>query len=260
MLKPYLETFDKYKYLLENLIMRDIKVKYRRSVLGVAWSLLNPLLMMFILSAVFSRVFRFEIANFPLYLITGQILFGFFNESTSSAIFSIVEASSLIKKVYIPKYLFPVEKALFGFVNLLFSIPAIVVMMLVYRVPFSPSMFLILVPLFTMLLFTVGFSLIISALCVFFRDLKHLYSVLITAWMYLTPIIYPMSALEGSWIWWVARINPLTWYVEYFRGVLIYGTLPDAMTNLVCAGYGVVFTLVGLFAFKKLQDKFILYV
>lgn len=260
MLKAYIETFQKYKYLLENLIMRDIKVKYRRSVLGVAWSLLNPLLMMFILSAVFSRVFRYEIENFPLYLIIGQILFSFFNESTSSAIFSIVEASSLIKKVYIPKYIFPLEKVLFGFVNLIFSIPAVVVMILFYRVPFSLSMLTIFLPLLTLLLFTIGFSLIISALCVFFRDLKHLYSVLITAWMYLTPIIYPMSALEGSWIWYVARINPLTWYVESFRNALIYGTMPDPLSCWVCIGYGVVFTLVGLLSFKKLQDKFILYV
>ncbi len=260
MLKAYIETFDKYKYLLENLIVRDIKVKYRRSVLGVLWSLLNPLFMMLILSAVFSRVFRYEIPNFPLYLITGQVLFSFFNESTSSAIFSIVDASALIKKVYIPKYIFPVEKVLFGFVNLAFSIPAIVIMMLVYRIQFSPVMLLFPIPLIAMLLFTLGFSLVISALCVFFRDLKHLYSVLITAWMYMTPIIYPLSALEGGRIWYIAKINPLTWYVEYFRNVLIYGQLPTALDNYVCFGYGILFLLLGLLVFKKKQDKFILYI
>ena len=260
MLKAYIETFDKYKYLLENLIVRDIKVKYRRSVLGVLWSLLNPLFMMLILSAVFSRVFRYEIPNFPLYLITGQVLFAFFNESTSAAIFSIVDASALIKKVYIPKYIFPVEKVLFGFVNLAFSIPAIVIMMLVYHTPFSPVMLLFPIPLAAMLLFALGFSLVISALCVFFRDLKHLYSVLITAWMYMTPIIYPLSALEGSFIWYIAKINPLTWYVEYFRNVLIYGQLPTALDNYVCFGYGLVFLLLGLLVFKKKQDTFILYI
>ncbi len=260
MLKAYIETFDKYKYLLENLITRDIKVKYRRSVLGVLWSLLNPLFMMLILSAVFSRVFRYEIEDFPLYLITGQVIFSFFNESTSSAIFSIVDASALIKKVYIPKYIFPVEKVLFGFVNLAFSIPAIAIMMLFYRVSFSPVMLLFPIPLAAMLLFTLGFSLIISSLCVFFRDLKHLYSVLITAWMYMTPIIYPLSALEGSLIWYVARINPLTWYVEYFRNVLIYGRLPTAMDNYVSFGYGIVFLLLGLVVFRKKQDQFILYI
>ena len=260
MFRPYIETFNRYKYLLENLIMRDIKVKYRRSVLGVAWSLLNPLLMMFILNAVFSRVFRYTIENFPLYLISAQIVWGFFNEATSSAIFSVVDAAALIKKVYIPKYIFPLEKVLFAFVNLGFSIPAIVIMMLIFRVPFSPVMFLFPVPLLGLLLFSIGWSLTISALCVFFRDLKHLYTVLLTAWMYLTPIIYPMSALEGSWIYYIAMINPLTWYIEYFRGVLIYATMPTLTMNLVCFGYGILFMIIGLLMFKKKQDKFILYI
>ena len=225
-LKAYIQTFSQYKYLLQNLISRDIKVKYRRSVLGVLWSLLNPLLTMLILSAVFQRVFRYQIDNFPLYLISGQVLFSFFNEATSGGIFSIVMASSLIKKVYIPKYIFPLEKVLFGFVNLGFSIPAILIMMIVYRVPLSWTMLLFPVPLLAFLIFTIGYSLIISAYCVFFRDLQHLHGVLLTAWMYLTPIIYPLETLEGSWIYYVARINPLTWYVEYFRNVLIYATMP----------------------------------
>ncbi|MEG2083333.1 MAG: ABC transporter permease, partial [Oscillospiraceae bacterium] len=135
MLKAYIETFQKYKYLLFNLISRDFRVKYRRSVLGILWSMLNPILMMLILNAVFSRVFRFQIENFALYLISGQILFTFFNEATSSAIFSIVEASALIKKVYIPKYIFPLEKVLFAFVNLLFSLSAIIVMLFIFKVP-----------------------------------------------------------------------------------------------------------------------------
>lgn len=259
-LKAYIQTFSQYKYLLQNLISRDIKVKYRRSVLGVLWSLLNPLLTMLILSAVFQRVFRYQIDNFPLYLISGQVLFSFFNEATSGGIFSIVMASSLIKKVYIPKYIFPLEKVLFGFVNLGFSIPAILIMMIVYRVPLSWTMLLFPVPLLAFLIFTIGYSLIISAYCVFFRDLQHLHSVLLTAWMYLTPIIYPLETLEGSWIYYVARINPLTWYVEYFRNVLIYATMPTLTQNLVCFGYGAVFMLLGLLVFRKKQDKFILYI
>ena len=103
-LKAYVETFFRYRYLLLCLVDRDYKVKYRRSVLGILWSMLNPIMMMIVLNAVFSRVFRADIENFPLYLITGQVVFSFFSEASSSAIFSIVEASSLIKKVYVPKY------------------------------------------------------------------------------------------------------------------------------------------------------------
>ena len=258
MLKAYIETFQKYKYLLVNLITRDFRVKYRRSVLGVLWSMLNPMLMVLVLNAVFSRVFRYQIENFALYLISGQTIFNFFNEATSGAIFSIVEASALIKKVYIPKYLFPLEKVLFAFVNMLFSLAAVVMLLLIYRVPFSWTMLLFFVPLIGLLMFSCGFSLIISCLCVFFRDLKHLYSVLLTAWMYMTPIIYPISIVQDSWIRYIVYINPLTTYVETFRSVVMYNQLPSAEQLLIGFGYGVVFLIIGLVVFRKGQDKFIL--
>lgn len=259
-MKAYIETFKRYQYLLSNLITRDFKVKYRRSVLGIAWSLLNPILMMLILNAVFSRIFggHFDIQYFPLYLISGQILFGFFNEATSGAIFSIVEASSLIKKVYIPKYIFPAEKVLFAFVNLLLSMSAIIVMLVIFGVPFSWTMFLFIVPLIAMLGFTMGYSLLMSCLCVFFRDLRHLHGVFLTALMYCTPIIYPSALVADSWIRYIVYINPLTWYIEYFRTVVMYGQLPTWQTNVVCFGYAALFMIIGLAVFKKGQDRFIL--
>ncbi len=266
-MKAYIETFNKYKYLLQNLITRDFKVKYQRSFLGIAWSLLNPILMMLILSAVFSSVFRMgETMDYPfaVYIISGQTLFIFFNEATTSANYSIVDSAQLIKKVYIPKYLFPVEKILFAFVNLLFSLLAIVVIFLIYRIPLSWTMLLFPIPLIALLMFAMGFGLILSSLCVFFRDLKHLYSVLTTAWMYLTPIIYPMSTVEGSWIRYVVYANPLTWYVEYFRTLVLYnpvnGTMPTLLMNVLCFGWGILSLAGGLLLFRKTQDKFILYI
>lgn len=262
MVKAYIETFHKYKYLLQNLITRDFKVKYRRSVLGIFWSLLNPILMMLILSAVFSGLMgdRFDIVHYPLHIMTGQTLFLFFNEATSAANYSIVDSSSLIKKVYIPKYLFPIEKVLFSFVNLLFSLAALVIMLLIYRVRFTWSMLLFPVPLFALLLFAMGMGLVLSALCVFFRDLKHLYSVIVTAWMYLTPIIYPIQAVENSWVGGIVRLNPLTSYVEYFRHVVLYGGLPTTSMNLVCFGWGVGALVLGAGLFYKTQDRFILHI
>ncbi|MEG2083334.1 MAG: ABC transporter permease, partial [Oscillospiraceae bacterium] len=125
---------------------------------------------------------------------------------------------------------------------------------------FSWTMLLFFIPLLEMLLFSCGFSLVISCLCVFFRDLKHLYSVIITAWMYMTPIIYPISIVEGSWIRYIVYLNPLTTYVETFRSVVMYGQLPSAEQLLVGLGYGVIFMVFGLVVFRKGQDKFILYV
>lgn len=262
MVKAYIETFNKYKYLLQNLISRDFKVKYRRSVLGVAWSLLNPILMMLILSAVFSRLMgsRFDEIHYPLHIMTGQVLFLFVNEATTAANYSIVDSAALIKKVYIPKYLFPIEKVLFSFVNMAFSLVALLVMLFIYRVPFTWSMLLFPVPLVAMLLFTLGLGLMLAALCVFFRDLKHLYSVITTAWMYLTPIIYPLQTVEGSWISVIVRLNPLTSFIEYFRHVVLYGSLPTLGMNLVCFGWGIGFLAVGMVLFYKTQDRFILHI
>ncbi len=258
-IKAYLETFKKYSYLLENLVSRDFKVKYRRSFLGVLWSMLNPILMMLVLNAVFSRIFRYNIENFPLYLISGQLLFAFFQSATSEANYSVIGASSLMKKVYIPKYLFPMEKMLFEFVNFILSLSALVVMMIIFRVQFKVSMLLGFVPLILLLIFTLGIGMILATYCVFFRDLKHLYSVVLTAWMYLTPIIYPMDLLDG-FIHKIIMINPLTWYILYFRTVVLYGEFPTAQMNYVCIGYAVAAFVIGILVFKKRQDKFILYV
>lgn len=264
MVKAYVETFQKYRYLLANLISRDLKIKYRRSVLGVLWSLLNPILMMLLLSAVFSRLlggYVDEVTNFPLYLMTGQTLYTFFSEATNGAMESIVQSASLMKKVYVPKYVFPVEKVLYSFVNLFFSLAAIIVMFAIYRQPFTFTMLLAPIPLFAFLLFTLGFGMLLSALYAFFRDVKHLYSVILLAWMYLTPIIYPISRLgESGFIRTIVNINPLTWFVTYFRTVFLNGALPDLTMNLVTFGYAVGMLLIGLIVFKKTQDRFVLHI
>ena len=260
MLKPYLDTFLRYRYLLVCLVDRDYKVKYRRSVFGILWSMLNPIMMMIILNAVFSRVFRADIENFPVYLLTGQLVFSFFNEASSSAIFSVVEASALIKKIYVPKYVFPLERVLFGFVNMVFSLSALIILIIVQKVQVTAVTLLFPLPLIALFLFTCGWSFLISALCVYFRDLKHLYSVLMTAWMYITPIMYPIEYLSGSWVYKIVMLNPLTWYVQYFRQVVMYHALPTLEMNVVCFGEAILMMIIGLLSFRKLQDKFILHI
>ncbi len=253
-------TFLRYKYLLANLVSRDLKVKYRRSVLGILWSLLNPILMMLVMSAVFSTIFKNSIAYFPLYLICGQTLFGFFTEATNGALSSVVGSSMLVKKVYIPKYIFPLEKVLFAFVNLLFSLAAVVVICLVFRLPASWTMLLAPVPIVGLLLFSTGIGLLLAVCDVFFRDIAHLYGVLTTILTYLTPLFYSPELLEGSFIYDVVMLNPLTTYVMYFRNVVIYNTLPTLRDNLVCFGWGIGALVLGLLFFKSKQDKFILHI
>lgn len=255
----YTEVFGKYKYLLSDLVTRDLKVKYRRSVLGFLWSILNPLLMMLVITAVFANIFKFDIKDFPVYYLTGILIFNFVSESTSSAISSIINGAGLIKKVYIPKYIFPLEKCLFAFVNMLFSLIAVAIVFIIVQMELHWTILLFPIPMIYAFIFSVGLSLILSALNVFFRDIGHLYSVWVVAWMYLTPIIYPVSVLPEAMLT-VIKLNPLYYYVTYIRNVMIYGKLPDLQDNLICIGFSLLFLALGLVLFKKKQDKFILYI
>ena len=262
----YLENFLKYRYLLSNLIERDIKVKYRRSVLGILWSVLNPLLMMAVIATVFSTLFGMggKFGNltvpFHVYYLTGATIYNFISEATSTSMMSVFSAAALIKKVYIPKYIFPLEKCLFSFVNLLFSLIAVIIVMLVSGVKFTLVSLLFPVPLIYALIFSIGISLLLSALTVFFRDIVHIYGVFLTAWLYATPIIYPVSILEDHpKLMFLMKLNPMYYYVEYFRKVVLYGELPNLKENLVCLAFSFVMLIIGLIVFRKKQDKFVLY-
>lgn len=258
-----LKTFLKYVPLLSELVKRDLKVKYRRSVLGFIWSLLNPLLMMLVISAVFSAFFRFDIPNFPIYLLCGQVMFTFFSEATNTAMGSVIGGSSLIKKVYIPKYIFPLSRTLSSLVNLLFALLAIVIMLVITGTPVRTTMLLFWVPIFYVFLFAVGMGMFLSVLAVFFRDMVHLYGVLLTAWMYFTPIFYPAKLLtenENPLIRAITTWNPLYHFVGYFREVILYGTIPSLEENLICLSFGLVAVVLGVFVMFKNQDKFILHV
>lgn len=258
-MSDFLKQVEKYTPLIKELVSRDLKVKYRRSVLGYLWSLLNPLLMMTVMTLVFSYMFRFDIPNYPLYLICGQTLWVFFNESTNMAMFSIVQNASLIKKVYIPKYIFPVSRVFSSFVTLSFSLVAIIIVMLVTGAQFYWTALLFFIPLFLLFLFASGVSLILSALSVQFRDVTHLYSVMTLGWMYLTPIFYPMSAIPEEVAVYIMA-NPITGYINFFRSLVLYGSFPAGQIWTQCIAWSVGALLVGILAFRKSQNNFILYI
>ena len=257
-----ISVFVKYRALINQLVQRDIKTKYRRSVLGLLWTVLNPLLMMTVLSIVFSYFFsRYgDVENFPVYLLCGQVIFNFFNESTSIAMGSIVHSGELIKKVYVPKYLFPITKVMSSGVNLLSSMIALVIVMVATRSRVTPTVLLAVFPLLYVLLFSTGVSLFLSAAAVSFRDLMHLYSVVTTAWMYLTPVIYPMSILDGApkWAIFIINANPLTAFIKIFRAVVLDGVTAPWILHVQSIVWCVIALVMGSLVFKKSQDKFIL--
>lgn len=262
-MKGQIQAFRRYRYLLEDLTIKDIKIKYRRSILGILWSVLNPLLMMMVITAVFSTLFRFNIPNYPIYYLTGWVIFNFFSEATNGAMVAVTSAAPLIKKVYIPKYIFPLEKALFALVNMCFSFIAVAIMFLLQGHPLHWTILLFPIPVLYVFFFSVGVGLILSAIAVFFRDIVHLYGVFLTALMYITPILYDDSIIEQSGhyaILTVMRCNPLYYFVYYFRQVVMFGSAPSFRTNIACILMCLASLGLGLLVFKKAQDKFILYI
>lgn len=253
------DHYEKYKALIYELVIRDLKVKYRRSVLGYFWSLLNPLLMMLVMNMVFSHVFRSGIDNFLLYLICGQTLFSFFTESTSMAMSSIISNASLIKKIYIPKFIFPLARVLSSFVTMSFSLTAILIVMIFTRSHFYLTLLLVVIPIFFLLLFSCGMSLILSAMAVYFRDVTHLWSVVTLAWTYGTPIFYSVDALPPR-IMTIMRLNPMYHFITVFRCLVMNGVLPDAGQWLGCVLSAMVTLCIGLVVFGKMQKNFILHI
>lgn len=253
----YIQNFLKFNPLLGELIARDIKIKYRRSVLGVFWTLLNPLCMMIILSIVFSNLFKFDIENFPLYILSGQVIFNFYSDSTSGAMSSIIGSAALIKKVYVPKYLFVISRVFSSFINLMASFTALLIVMVATRTELHWTVFLVPIPLFLLVLFSLGIGLALAAITVKFRDIMHLYNVFVTALLYLTPVIYPMSILP-PWLYKVVMLNPITNILMMFRDVMLENTIFN-MTSLIIAIIESVLSLgIGLYIFYKNQDQFIL--
>ena len=250
----------KYKGLSKQLIQRDIKLRYRRSVLGYVWSVLNPLMIMIVMTIVFSTFFRFSIQNFPVYLLCGNIVFNFFSSSTTSSCYTIIENGSLIRKTYVPKYIFVFAKVTSCFVDFFFSLAALILVMIITKSHFSFYNLLFIIPALEIYVFSLGVALFISQATVFFRDVVHIYAVVITIMSYLTPLFYPIEILPDNLRPLVERFNPLYLFVKLFRDCVYSGT----RLNLHQIMYGGFWALgafvIGALFFKKNQDRFILYI
>lgn len=249
-----------YKDLVKQLVTKDIKLKYRRSFLGYLWSILNPLLIMAVMVIVFSQIFRFEVEHYPVYLIIGQTLFNFMSEATGQAIYSILGNAPLLKKVYVPKYIFTLSKVTSSLVNLLFSLGAMLIVFIVSRIQFSFYMLLIPLILLELYVFCLGLGMFLAQAAVFFRDIQYIYNVFITVWMYLTPIFYPISILPDNVRSLVVNLNPMYFYIEQFRTIVLEQRLPEM--HLVAGGCvaATIALVLGIWSFLKSQDKFILYI
>lgn len=255
-----LEIFRHYQPLLEQLVMKDIKLKYRRSFLGYIWSILNPLMIMGIMVLVFSNMFRFDIANYPVYLIIGQTIYNFVSESTNQAMWSITGNAALMKKTYVPKYIFTLSRVSSSFVNMVFALGAMLIVFLVCRVHFTLYMLFIPIIFIQVYIFALGLGLLLAAGTVFFRDIQYIYGAFLTAWMYATPLFYPIKQLSVPLQKLIKHFNPLYSYITQFRTIVLDCIFPDM--RLIFYGFVVSFLMLGIgtWIFLKTQDKFILYI
>jgi len=252
-----INAFTRYEFLLSQLVSRDFKTKYKRSVLGVLWSFLNPLLSMIVQYIVFSTIFKTNIPNFAVYLLIGIVFFNFFSEATTMGLMAIVGNSSLITKVYIPKYIFPVSRTLSSTINLLISMIPLLLVVLITRAPITPALLLLPFSIMCTIVFCIGMSFILSAAMVFFRDMQFLWGVVSMLWMYATPIFYPESILPQN-LMWLFKLNPLYHFIRFSRTIILDGVSPEPKAYLFCLIAAFVTLAIGAGVFKKTQDKFIL--
>ncbi|MBE6760455.1 MAG: ABC transporter permease [Ruminococcaceae bacterium] len=259
-LVKHTKGFLDYKDLLVQLVSRDLKLKYRRSVLGYLWSVLSPLMIMAVQVVVFQYMFQRPIPNFAVYLLSGQILFNYMNQSTHMAIRSILESASLIKKVYLPKYIFTFSKITSGLIDLIFSMAAMAVVIIVTGVGFSWHFLLFPLVLVQLFVFCLGLGLFLAQANVFFRDVQYIYTVITTGWLYLTPIFYDIEFLPEKLQTLVKWCNPMYYYVSQFRCMVLYHTLPEWEMVLAGCAAALLVLAVGAWSFVRRQHDFILYI
>lgn len=253
-----LVAMQKYHFLIQQLVSRDFKTKYKRSILGVFWSFLNPLLMMCVQYFVFSTIFKNDIPNFAVYLLIGVVMFNFFSEACGMSMTSVLGNAGLITKVYVPKYIYPLTRVMSSLVNLLISLLPLIIVCLATGVRFNKSIFLALFFFLCLVIFCLGLGLLLSTSMVFFRDTQFLWNVLSMMWMYATPIFYPESILPDNFKF-VLRINPLYHFLRNARMCVLDGISPEPFAYVQCFMIALGMLLVGALIFRKNQDKFVLY-
>lgn len=249
-----LSNFKKYRYLLMELTKKNIKLKYRRSYLGILWTLLEPVLTTVVLTLVFSSLRKKSDTTFPVYILTGRLLYSFFSQATKQAMKSIRSNSGMIKKVYVPKYIYPLSDVLSNYIIFMISMLVLFGAMLVFKVYPTKYIFNAIIPLILILILCLGMGLILATMAVFFRDMEYLWSVILMLIMYTAAIFYDPSTVQAQWIF---NFNPIYHIIVNFRNS-IYGSPLDINALMISAGYSFASLIIGIVLFYKKQDKFIL--
>lgn len=249
----------KYFVFLKEVVKRDIKRKYYKSVLGILWTVLNPLLSMLVMTLIFSTLFRRNIDNYPIYLLCGQLIFNFISGSGRQGLNAILGNAGFIRSIYVPKYIFVVSRVVEAMVDLLFSLVALFLVMIFTGAPFTFNLLALPVLLVLAFMFALGFSFVLATYGTFLRDLHYLYNIFANLWMWLSALYYPITIIPTTYRF-IFDLNPAIHYINIMRSICYDGTMPTEKSLIIATCYSVLMLAFGISVFKSKENKFFLYV
>ena len=257
--KEVLHRLKKHQFLFEELVKRDFKQKYKRTALGMAWSVLNPLLTLLVMRLVFTNFFGRNTPHYTTYLFAGNLIFAYYRESTSGGMNALMANAHIFTKINVPKYLFILSKSVSAIINFALTLAVFFVFVAIDRVPFSPSFLAIVYPVMTLTMFNLGVGMVMSALYVFFRDIQYIYDIFTMLLMYMSAIFYRVDGYP-AWVQRVFLLNPVYCNIKYVRVIVLEGHLPSPAFHGLLLLYGVVALGLGGLIYKTQNQKFLYYV
>lgn len=253
-----IKLYKQHKFVFTELVKRDFKKKYKRSVLGMLWSMIAPLFTLLVMNFVFMHIWGRTQEYYMIYLFSGWLVFQYYNEATNGAMNSLMANAGIFSKVKVPKYMFLFSRVASSSINFFLVLIVYLIFVVAYGLPITWKFITLIYPIFCLFLLILGVGLILSALFVFFRDIQYLYGIFTTALMYFTPIFYTVDMMGDKAM--LFYINPLYLYVTYFRDVVIYGTIPSLGFHVYTLVYSLIFFVIGCWMYKKYNYKFLYYV
>ena len=259
MLKKIKNKIMQHRFLFEELVKRDFTKKYKRTVLGMLWSVLGPLITLGVMALVFTRFFGRNMEHYVIFLFCGNLVYNFFKESTATGMTALSDNSSIFSKVNVPKYMFLLSKNVSSLINFGINIIILFVFCIIDGVAFSWKFIMLLYPIGCMVVFNLGMGLILSALYLMFRDMKYLYDIFTLLIMYLSAIFYSVDAYSKD-VQYLFYLNPIYVYIRYFRKIILEGSIPRPSFHLLAALYAILVLVIGAVIYKKKNYKFLYYI
>ena len=258
LINPFVDEINSLfenRFILKRMIYTNFKTRYKRSYLGVIWSLLNPLLNMVVFVVIFSNLFRFDIPHYPLYIFAGNMIFSFYSSSTAEAMMQIIGNGPMIRRVYLPKTVYVISGIGINGINLILTAIPFIIIAFIDKVEYSSALFLIIPAILLLTFFVVGMSLLVATITTYLNDFSQIWSVILTLWMYLTPLFYPETIIPDEFI--VAfRLNPMYIFMTLFRDPVLYQKIPDPILWINGSLYGFGVLILGWWIFTKHSNDF----